>query len=259
LTGRSLIDISRLYRIIITSFAVLMFMPNFPAVPDQAENKWHPPHVLKVWTAKHKGRTFRVIQLPNCEHIEAIISYNPKGETLKQAKERCGGIAACTGSFHNSYSMALADFMQRDGIILSSATTGRGFFAVDSDGRMIISNAYNEIKGKSGIRAIALGQRLAPHLHQDGFSKAFMNKVTDRMALGMNDNFIFIIASKTDIWRLAHFIQNKLPVKRAINCDGGHVVRGKAPVHIVFKWKKDQPKPEFPVTEVFSQEDTLSK
>ena len=65
-----------------------------------------------------------------------------------------------------------------------------------------------------------------------------MNRVTDRMAIGVNSNFIFIVQGRSDIWRLADFIGHKLPVTTAINCDGGHVVRGKAPVHIVFRWRQ---------------------
>ena len=48
----------------------------------------HPKHVGKVWLTTHKGRTFRVIQLPRCEHMEAVLSYEPSGETKEQAKER---------------------------------------------------------------------------------------------------------------------------------------------------------------------------
>jgi len=200
------------------------------------KTSYHPPHVLKVWTAVYKGRTFRVTQLPHCEHIETLITYDGSGETLKQAKLRTGGIAACTGSFHNSQSMALADFLQRDGCVVSPARTGRNYIAVHASGKLDISDNYNAVKGKTGISALALGQRLLP-LQQDGFSTAFMNKVTDRMAVALNGNFIFIVQGKSDIWRLSHFIGHKLPARTAINCDGGHVVRGKGPVHIVFRWK----------------------
>lgn len=200
------------------------------------EDKWHPPHVVKQWMAVHKGRTFRVTQLPHCEHMETLITYDSSGETCKKAKERTGGIVACTGSFHNSQSMALADFLQKDGAILAHARTGRSYVAVHADGRLDISQDYCAVKGKSGISALALGQRLAP-LQRDGFSVAFMNQQTDRMAIALNQNFIFIVQGKSDIWRLSDFIAQTLPVKTAINCDGGHVVRGKGPVHLVFRWK----------------------
>lgn len=205
--------------------------------PQPKRNDPHPPHQVKVWMAVYKGRTFRVTQLPHCEHLETLITYDGSGETLKQAKLRAGGIAACTGSFHNSQTMALADFLQRDGCVISPARTGRSYVAVHASGKLDISCDYNAVKGISGISALALGQRLLP-LQQDGFSTAFMNKVTDRMAVGLNRNFIFIVQARTDIWRLAHFIGHKLPARTAINCDGGHVVRGKGPVHIVFRWKK---------------------
>jgi len=209
----------------------------FGSPPAPAQKKWHPPHVVKVWMARHKGRTFRVIQLPRCEHLETVITYDPSGETLKRAKLRVGGIAAVTGSYHHPQSMALADFLQRDGCVLAAARTGRCLVTVDRDGLLDISPEYASIKGASGVSALALGQRLVPFV-PDGFSTAFMNRVTDRMAIGLNRNFIFIIQGKSDIWRLAHFIRTKLPVRTAVNSDGGHVVRGKAPVHIVFCWRR---------------------
>ena len=199
----------------------------------------HPKHAVKVWLTTYGGRTFRVIQLPRCEHMEAIIAYNRRGETKEQAKERLDGAAVCTGAFHNSRSMALADFYQLDGSILSSATTGRWFFAVMNDGQMDISGDYALFKGTPGVNALALGQRLAPVLHHDGFSTRFMNRVTDRMALGLSHDYIFIVQGKSDIWRLAEFMQEKLPCDVAVNSDGGHVVRGRAPVHLVFRWREE--------------------
>lgn len=204
---------------------------------ETGQAAWHPPHVVKVWMATHKGRVFRVTQLPHCEHLETVITYDPAGETLARARERMGGIAACTGSFHNSRTMALADFLQRNGSLISSARTGRSFVAIREDGRLDISNDYPGVKRNPQFSALALGQRLVP-LRQDGFSTAFMNRVTDRMAIGLNSNFIFIVQGRSDIWRLADFMQHKLPVTTAINCDGGHVVRGKAPVHLVFRWRE---------------------
>lgn len=206
---------------------------------EPVKETWHPPHVVKVWTTKHKGRIFRVIQLPRCRHMEAVITYNPSGETLAAAKKRVGGAAAMTGSFHHPKTFALADFLQRDGRISSGAKTGRWFLAMYPDGKVAISGDYCAVKGKEGVSALALGQRLVP-LQYDGFSKAFMNRVTDRMAIGMNDNFIFIVQGKSDVWRLADFMKTKLPVDIAVNSDGGHVVRGVAPVHVVFRWKTDK-------------------
>jgi hypothetical protein len=132
--------------------------------------------------------------------------------------------------------MALADFLQRGGNVISPARTGRSYMAVYANGMLDISHDYSMVKGKSGISALALGQRLLP-LQMDGFSKAFMNKQTDRMAVALNSNYVFLIQGKSDIWRLSHFIKSKLPATSAVNCDGGHVVRGKGPVHIVFRWK----------------------
>jgi len=199
----------------------------------------HPKHAVKVWLTEYRGRTFRVIQLPRCEHMEAVISYNRRGETKEEAKERLGGVAVCSGAFHNSKSMALADFYQIDGSIVSSATTGRWFFAAMDDGQMDLSGNYALFKRTPGVTALALGQRLAPVLYKDGFSTRFMNQVTDRMALGMSHDYIFIVQGKSDIWRLAEFMQEKLPCDVAVNSDGGHVVRGRAPVHIVFRWREE--------------------
>jgi len=197
----------------------------------------HPKHVVKVWLTTHRGRTFRVIQLPRCEHMEAVIAYEPAGETNEKAKERLDGAAVCTGSFHNSKTMALADFLQRKGSVTSGASTGRWFFAIMGNGELDISDNYMLVKGKAGVSALALGQRLVP-LYKDGFSTAFMNRVTDRMALGLSHDYLFIVQGKSDIWRLADFMATKLPCKIAVNADGGHVVRGRSPVHIVFRWRQ---------------------
>ena len=204
--------------------------------PDPAPPAGHPRHIVKTWLTTYRGRTFRVTQLPRCEHMDAVISYAPRGETKERAKARLNGVAVSTGAFHNPSSMALADFYQRDGSIRSSATTGRWFFAIMDNGEMHLSGDYALLKGRSGVTALALGQRLVP-FHRDGFSKAFINQVTDRMALGMSDDYIFIVQGKSDLWRLSDFIRKKLPCHIALNADGGHVVRGKAPVHIVFRWR----------------------
>lgn len=171
--------------------------------------------------------------------METLITYDPRGETLREAMKRLGGVAASTGSFHNPKSMVLADFLQRKGTIMCPARTGRCFVAVDHNGALDISGDYKAVKGDAKFSAIALGQRLVP-LMQDKFSLAFMNQVTDRMAVGLNKNFIFIVQGKTSIWRLSEFMQTELPVSTAINCDGGHVVRGKGPVHLVFRWRQEQ-------------------
>ena len=197
----------------------------------------HPKHVVKVWMARHRGRVFRVIQLPRCEHIEALIAYNPKGETLRQAKERLNGVAALTASFHHPKSMCLADFLRTNGKQFGRATTGRWLLVILPNGEMHISDNYLLAKTGKGVDAVALGQRLVP-LHHDKFTNAFMNRVTDRMALGMGKRYIYIVQGKSDIWRLAHFIRITLPIKIAINTDGGHVVHGRGPAHIVFRWRK---------------------
>jgi hypothetical protein len=177
-----------------------------------------------------------VTQLPRCEHLEAIITHEPSGETLRQAKQRLGGVAAMTGSFHDPRTMVPVDFLQRKGAISSRATTGRWFLAITWGRVADISDNYLLVKGKPGVSVIALGQRLVP-LHRDGFPLSFMNRVTDRMAFGISRDYLFIVQGQSDLWRLADFMQRKLPVKIALNADGGHTVKGRAPIHIVFRWR----------------------
>ncbi len=204
--------------------------------------KWRPPNVLKVWTTRYRGKVFRVTQLPRSDSIETLITYDLSGETIARAKKRVGGVAAIPGSFHHPKSLNLADFLQRQGRMLVGARTGRFFLAIECDGRVTVSNEYSRVKRSPGISALALGQRLLP-LKRDKFSLAFMNQQTDRIALAMNSNYMFIVQGKSDIWKLAQFIRVQLPATSAINCDGGHVVRGKAPVHVVFRWRKGATKP----------------
>ncbi len=95
-------------------------------------------------------------------------------------------------------------------------------------------------KGKPGVTAMAMGQRLVP-FHQDGFSNSFMRRRTDRMAIGLTKTDVYLVEAKTDIPRLAAFMKDKLKVAVALNSDGGHVVRGRAPVHLIFRWRKSPP------------------
>lgn len=205
----------------------------------------HPPHGVKVWLAKYKGRTFRITQLPRCEHLETVFTYDPTGETLASARKRVGGIAGLSGSFHHPQSMYLADFFQIDGAVLSAATTGRAVVVVWPSGLLDITRDYAKVIRVPGVHGMALGQQLHPFTY-DRFTKAFMNQVTDRMSIGINQRFIYIVQGKSDIWRLAAFYRDQLPVRIAVNSDGGHVVRGRAPVHIVFRWREKKAKPQIP-------------
>ncbi len=210
----------------------------FPSVPT-ARTAYHPPHVLKVWTLKHRGRVFRCIQMPRCEHLEAVLAYNWSGETMQQVKKRLEGAAVCTDGFVHSTSYAPADFLQDRGRALSRAATGRWMFVINSTGEMDIHGNYMLVKGQKGVTAAALGQSLVP-LKYDGFSKAFMNRVTDRMGIGLTKHHVFIGAGSSDIWRFAKLFEEVLHCQVAINTDGGHVIRGKSSTHIVFRWKKPQ-------------------
>jgi hypothetical protein len=202
----------------------------------------HVAHEVKAWTTRYRGRIFRVIQLPRCEHLEAVIAQAPAGETMQQAKLRLGGVAVSTGAFHNPRTFSPADFIQRGGRQLGPARTGRWMFMILADQTLQISDNYMLVRKDRGIEAIALGQRLVP-FHRDGFSTAFINAVTDRNAIGLSVDHIYIVQGRSDLWHLAEFMKTKLPVKIAVNTDGGHVLRGRAPTHIVFRWRKLPPPP----------------
>jgi hypothetical protein len=208
-----------------------------PALQIQPAPKACPAdHTVKTFATKYQGRTFHVTRLPRCLHIEMVIANNPAGETKEQAEKRLGGVAICSGSFHHPRTLSIADFLQSNGEVIQDPTTSRWFVVVTQAGTVDISNNYTQFKGKPGISALALGQRLVP-LHRDGFSHAFMKQVTDRMAIGLTDDYIFVVETKSDIYQLASFVKNQLHCTAAVNSDGGHVVHGKAPVHIVFRWR----------------------
>jgi hypothetical protein len=181
----------------------------------------HVAHEVKAWTTRYRGRIFRVMQ---------------------QAKLRLGGVAVSTGAFHNPRTFSPADFIQRGGRQLGPARTGRWMFMILADQTLQISDNYMLVRKDRGIEAIALGQRLVP-FHRDGFSTAFINAVTDRNAIGLSVDHIYIVQGRSDLWHLAEFMKTKLPVKIAVNTDGGHVLRGRAPTHIVFRWRKLPPPP----------------
>lgn len=205
-------------------------------VKKPAKFVWHPPHTIKSWTTTYRRSRFRLTQIPRCKHIETLLTYDPSGETLGKAKRRVGGISAMSGSFHHSQSYALADFFQRGGRIISPARTGRIFLVILPDGSIDLTKDYAKHKRRPGVSGMAMGQVLVPW-QRDGFGIGFANRDTDRMAMALNRNYIFVIQGKSDLWTLASYIKNKLPVKIAANSDGGHVVRGTAPVHVVFRWK----------------------
>ena len=72
----------------------------------------------------------------------------------------------------------------------------------------------------------------------------------------MESGHAFIVQGKSDIWRLAEFMQEKLHVDVAVNADGGHVVHGRAPVHIVFRWRETPPETD-PSTELESAQSPM--
>lgn len=120
-----------------------------------AEKKtWHPRHQMKVWTTRYGGASYRVIQLPRCEHLETVITYTPNGETFQQAKTRIGGIAVMSGSFHHPQSFSLADLLQREGTIANPAMTKRYFLVISAQGIPSISGDYAQYLRKPGVSMI---------------------------------------------------------------------------------------------------------
>src|SRR5574340_82324 len=130
---------------------VLLNLATTVAAQSPAAAASHPRHDILVWSTHYKGRTFHVVRLPRCEHLQAVIWHEPGGETRAQAKQRLGGVASLTGSFHDPRTYWLADFLQRDGNIVSGASTGRWFLVMRPDGTLDISGDYASYKGKPGV------------------------------------------------------------------------------------------------------------
>ncbi|NLB96963.1 MAG: hypothetical protein GX785_14805 [Armatimonadetes bacterium] len=208
-------------------------------LPDPPpERKWHPRHQSKTWLTKYRGRIFRTTQLPRCEHVEMLVTYHPApGVTRAQVKQRTGAIVVCTGSYHHPQTMALADYLQRDGRVLMGRRTQRGILTSDTTK---VVDILDEIVRGNEVSALALGSRLVP-FKLDGFSVAFANKQTDRMAIGLTKGYIFVVQGVSDLWCLGRFFEEVLGCSKAINADGGHVVKGRGPVHIAFRWRKSPP------------------
>ena len=132
-----------------------------------------------------------------------------------------------TGSYHHPQSMALADFFQKEGRVLSARSTSRGILTSSNNQ---VADILDDIVRGEGVHALALGSRLVP-FQLDGFSVAFANQQTDRMAIGLTKGYIFIVQGVSDLWRLSRFMRDGLGASQAINADGGHVVKGRGPVH----------------------------
>lgn len=167
-----------------------------------------------------------------------LVTYHPApGVTRAQVKQRTGAIVVCTGSYHHPQTMALADYLQRDGRVLMARRTQRGILTSDTTK---VVDILDEIIRGNEVSALALGSRLVP-FKLDGFSVAFANRQTDRMAIGITKGYIFVVQGVSDLWRLGRFFEEVLGCSKAINADGGHVVKGRGPVHIAFRWRKSPP------------------
>lgn len=197
----------------------------------------HPKHEVKVWLTKFRGFTFSVIQLPRCNHVEVIPTYEPAGETKEAAKKRLGGFAVCSGNFYDCKTNCPVDYFRRGGNVIKGREVGRFFLAIHPDRQIKLSHDYQWLKANPNINAVALGQVLKP-FQLDGFSLEFQNQPKDRMGLGFTSAYIYIVQGKTDVWTFAAFFDKVLKCNEAINTDGGHVVRGKSPFHVVFRWFK---------------------
>lgn len=210
-----------------------------PYWSDWFKTRHHPKHVMKVWTTtfvyNHK-HIYRVIMLPRCEHIEVIPTFLPIGETKEHAKKRLKGIAVCTSGYYNPANYRAVDYFRRDGVIIVGREVGRSFLAIYPDGRLDISRDYSWLKSNIDINAVALGPNLNPFQYQ-GFKLNFSTRMTDRMAIGLTDNNVFIVQGCSDLKALSEFMKYVLHCQKAINTDGGHVVKGLSPYHLVFRWK----------------------
>lgn len=214
---------------------VEMVIPLPKAPPKRT---WHPRHRVKTWLSQYQGRIFRTVQIPRCNHVEMVLTYvSAPGETCTRAKRRTGAIAVTAGSYHNPHSMALADFFQKNGRVFSARRTRRGILASRPSE---VADILDEITRGKNESSLALGARLVP-FKLDGFTRAFANRQTDRMAIGLTKGYIFIVQGNSDLWRLGRFMRDGLGCSKAINSDGGHVVKGRAPVHIAFRWRKKRP------------------
>ena len=201
----------------------------------------HPRHEARVWTTKFRKTIFRVVKLPNCNHLETIITYRLPGETKECAKKRLGGVAVCTACFYNPTNLRPVDFFRRNGKITVGREIGRPFLKINENGPIEISRDYSTLYQDPSCDALALGPQLVPYYH-DGFSMDFASQKTDRMALAMTRNYLYIVQGKTNLKTLEKFINKKLRSNSAINTDGGHSVKGYSPFHLVFRWKKLPPR-----------------
>ncbi|AKM82733.1 TPA: hypothetical protein DD449_00660 [Candidatus Berkelbacteria bacterium] len=207
------------------------------ALPCASWTQNHPKHIVKPWVTKYKGATFLVVQLPRCNHVEAVISYEPGGEKKERAKKRLGGFAVCSGNFYDCRTNLPVDYFRRNGVKVKGREVGRYFLAIHPDGRINLSQDYQLLNKNKEIDAVALGQMIKPFRY-DGFKTVFIDAETDRMGMGFTSGYIYIVQSRTNIRTLASFFANVLKCDEAINTDGGHVVKGKSPFHIVFRWHK---------------------
>lgn len=194
----------------------------------------HPRHEVVVFEKKYRNRNFLVVRLPHCEHLEMIVAYNPEAETKRQAKERTGGIAVSTGPFYNMTTKTPVDRVMKNGKSLSHDVADRTVLVVLPSGKLKLTRDFEMVKNID--EAAALGQTLIPFSY-DGFSKKFANQKTARNAIGITKEHIYIVQTTSDLWRLSSFMEKELDCQSAINCDGGHTVKGKSPFHLVFRWK----------------------
>lgn len=220
--------------LLIAVLLVLFLATCLQAAPSQ--EKPHPKHEVTEDIFKFQKRTLHVVTLPRCEHLDVFFTNNPRGETVQQAKLRIKGIAASTGCYYHTGTYKAVDLLRRDGVKLSDRNAGRYFLIILPSGELLISNNSKLLELYPDADAVALGQILVPFSF-DGFSVRFANKITQRMALGFTKDRVYIVSGKSNLWTLSKFMKEKLNCDIAINCDGGHTVRGHSPFHLVFRWK----------------------
>jgi len=222
------------FAVVLLFFILVMVLLLIWLVSPKAATIQHPKHEVNFSKQKFMGRRFSVIELPHCEHLEIIVTYNPPGETKDQAKNRLQGIAVCTGPYYNPSTKTPVDKLKKNGKHISRDNAGRFLLVTLPDGKLVITKDPKVIE--KADCAIALGQTLVPFSF-DGFSRNFANRRVFRNAIGITSQHIYIVQTTSDLWRLSSFMKEELKCVSAINCDGGHAVNGKSPFHLVFRWK----------------------
>ncbi len=216
----------------LSAVLTLLSRPRWPLGPGQ-----HPSHEVLVSVVRYQHRIFHVVRLPRCEHLEAVITNEPSGETLAQAKQRMGGVASIPAP-----SMTPTASLSP---ISSSATApsnpapppAAGCSSSPPTASSTSPATTRSTKASPASPRWPWASASSPST-ATASTTSCMKRRTERMAIGLTKEDIYLVEANTDIPRLAAFMKNKLKVEIALNSDGGHVVHGNAPVHLIFRWRR---------------------